>query len=92
MKLDKEKDHPLLGRKRYTYMYEHAGQATPKKTAIKEELSKKLGVGQEKISIRNVLTQYGVNTSKVIVHIYEDEKLMAFLEPPKGKKAAPAKK
>ena len=91
MKLNKETNQVLLGRKSYDYTYEHAGQSTPKKTAIKEELSKKLGIGQEKISIRHVVTQYGANTSQVTVHIYEDEKLLSFLEPPKGKKA-PAKK
>ena len=88
MKQTYEKEHALLGRKRYTFEIEHQGQSTPKKIELKEQLAKKLGVDAAKISIIEVHTNYGSNISNVSVHVYEDEKLLKFLETPKGKKAA----
>ncbi len=90
MKQIQEKENLLLGRKRYTFEIEHSGKATPKKVEIKEEIAKKLGAEPGKIAVRHVYTNYGANNSKVIVHVYEDEKVMKFLEPPKGKKPVAA--
>ena len=88
MKLKAEKDNKLLGRKSYTYEIEHSGKSTPKKADIKEEIAKKAGVDASRVTIRHIFTGYGANTSKVIAHVYEDEKVMTLLEPPKGKKPA----
>ena len=88
-----EQENILLGRKRYAFEIEHVGSATPKKQELKEQLAKKLGVDASKISICHVYTNYGSNVSKAIIHVYEDEKLLTFLEIPKGKKAkAPSAK
>ncbi len=91
MKQVSEKENQLLGKKSYVYEIEHAGSASPKKTELKEQLSKKLGAPIEKIVVRNILTTYGSNTSIVEVEVYEDEKVMKLLAPQKGKKPAAAK-
>ena len=83
---------PLLGRKRVTFEVEHLGSATPSRQSLKDELSKKYNVGHELIAIRIVSTQFGMNKSKVEVHIYDDANVLKMLEPPKGKKSEPKKK
>ncbi len=83
-----EKEMPLLGRKRYTFEWTHQGQATPTKATIKEAVAQHLHLAPEHVALRHIFTNYGSNTSRVIVHTYQDAKLLGFLEPPKGKKAA----
>ncbi len=38
------------------------------------------------MSIRHIYSKFGVQKSKVIAHLYEDENLLKTLEPKKGKK------
>ena len=83
---------PLLTRKRIKFEIEHQNNSTPSKNSIKEEIAKKYNVKQELISIRHIYSKFGSNKSKVIAHIYKDEKTLKFLEPPKGKKSEPKKK
>ncbi|MBI5391651.1 hypothetical protein HZB00_01480 [Candidatus Woesearchaeota archaeon] len=87
-----EIESPLLGRKRYTFEIDHPGKATPKRAEIKEEIAKKVNTTPEKVAIRHIFTQFGAEKSKIIVYIYNDEKTLKRLEPPKGKKSAPKQK
>ena len=86
MKQLHEKQYLLLGRKSYTFEFEHQGKATPTKKDLKEQISKKLNVPIEKINIQHIYTSYGSNLSKVNVNVYEEEQTLKFLETPKGKK------
>ncbi len=87
----KEKDMPLLGRKRITMEIEGSGQSTPSKNSIKEEIAKKYNIKPELVAIRHIYTHFGNSGARVIAHIYNDEKNLKFLEPEKGKKKkAPA--
>ncbi len=92
----KEHEHPLLQRRRISFEAEHVNNATPSKNSLREQIAKQVGVEQKFVAIRHVFTHFGMQKSKVIANIYEDEKNLKFLEPPKGKKAekkekAPAK-
>lgn len=88
MKLEnlKEKEVTLLGRKRVRFELEHQGQSTPTKISIKEEIAKKYNTKPELVAIRHIYSKFGSTKAKVIAHIYNDEKSLKFLEPPKGKK------
>lgn len=86
MKNIKEKEMPLLGRKRITIEFESAGQPTPAKSFVKEEIAKKYNTKPELVAIRHVYTNFGNSKAKVIAHIYNDENTLKFLEPEKGKK------
>jgi|SRR3989344_2326737 len=92
LKVLKENEFPLLGRKRITIEVEHVSSATPSRAQLKEEIAKKYDAKPETVAIRHIFTKFGMNKSKVITHIYEDEKNLKFLEPPKGKKTEPKKK
>lgn len=87
----KETEMKLLGRKRVKFEIEHHGQTTPSKNKVKEEIASKYNTKPELVSIRHIYTRFGVPKVKVIAHIYDDEKILKFLETPKGKKPEPKK-
>ena len=93
MKILSEKELPLLTRKRVKFEILHPESSTPSKANLKDAVAKKYNVAPELVSIRHVYGKFGTESSKIIAHIYKDEKTLKFLEPPKGKKvgAAPAK-
>lgn len=86
LKKVKELEYPLLNRKRINYEFEHNGKSTPSRKELKEEIAKKLNVDISLIVIRHIFTGFGMQKSKIIVNVYEDEKTLKLLEPPKGKK------
>lgn len=92
MKKLKEVKAPLLKRTRITYEIEHPNAATPKKEDIKKKVAEELNVKPELVSIRHIYSHFGSNKSKIIVHVYESEKDLKFLETPKGKKEKRVKK
>lgn len=86
MKLIKERSFPLLGRKRFTYEVEHVESATPSKITFQTKVAKAVGVKPELVTIRHVFSNYGLGFSKVIAHVYDDDKVMKVLEAKKVKK------
>lgn len=92
MKNLKEKELPLLSRKRVKFEIEHPGSATPTKKILKEAIAKKYKTKPELVSIRHVYNKFGLQKSKIIAHIYKDEKTLKFLETPKGVKPEDKKK
>ncbi len=88
----KEIEMPLLNRKRIKFELDHLGTSTPSKSFIKDEISKKYNTKPELVAIRHIYTRFGQQKARVIAHIYQDEKTLKLLEPPKGKKSEPKKK
>src|SRR3989338_6251978 len=85
----KEVEMPLLARKRVKFELEHPNAPTPTRVTLKEELAKKYNTKPELVAIRHIYTRFGLQKARVIANIYEDEKTLKELEPPKGKKSAP---
>ena len=83
----KETEMPLLARKRIRFELEHPNAPTPTKAMLKEEIAKKYNTKPELVAIRHVYTRFGLQKAKIIANIYEDEKTLKYLEPPKGKKS-----
>jgi len=67
----KEKEMPLLSRKRVAYHAHYTG-ATPSNSSVQSEVAAKLKVNKENVEIRHIFTKYGESTAKVIAHVYED--------------------
>ncbi|MFP4112567.1 MAG: 30S ribosomal protein S24e [Candidatus Woesearchaeota archaeon] len=72
LEIIKEKDNPLLSRKRVTLEGE-SDSSTPSRLSIKEFVAKKVKTDSSKIAIRHVYTDYGSKKIKVIAHVYENE-------------------
>ena len=86
IKILEEVESKLLGIKRLVVEVDHTARATPKREDIKNHLAKKYSVEPNLVAVRHIFTNFGMNTSKVVVNIYNNEKDLKFLEPPKGKK------
>jgi small subunit ribosomal protein S24e len=78
----KEKETPLLSRKRISAMAYYEG-STPSRIKILNEVAKKLKADVKLVSIRHIYTRFGSPRAKLIVHLYKDRKAYEVLE---GKK------
>lgn len=75
----KERETPLLSRKRVTLNVEYEA-ATPARLILKKAIAKKLGSREELTIIRHVYTKFGRQKAKVIVNVYQNEKDMKAVE------------
>ncbi len=75
----KERDTPLLARKRVTLEAEY-GSATPSRLDLKKEVAKKLSADDKLVILKHIYTRFGKQKAKIIAHIYSDEKEMKRLE------------
>lgn len=79
LEIKKERDTPLLSRKRVTLMAEYEG-ATPPRLEVKKEVAKKTGAKENLVIIKHIYTRFGSNKAKIIAHVYNNEKEMKNLE------------
>jgi len=92
--IQKERDTPLLSRKRITAIVENQG-STPSREKLQEELAKALKADSSLVVIRRIFSRYGSQDVKIIAHLYTTkEKLVAiedaFVQKKHEKKAAEA--
>ncbi len=78
IKILKQKESPLLSRKRISVEATFKG-ATPSKSTLKKELATKLKAKEDLIEIRHVYGKFGEERAKVIAHVYDNEKVMKAL-------------
>lgn len=81
-----EKEAPLLQRKRIAFEINHEKKATPKRDEIIKQIASELKIDEKLITIRHIFTNFGENKSKIIIHIYKDEKRKKVIEKKKVKK------
>lgn len=76
----KEVKMPMIGRKQVTFNVENIKQATPSKADLTKEISAKLKVDENVISIKKVLQKFGSNKSTVLVNVYNTPELLKKFE------------
>jgi small subunit ribosomal protein S24e len=79
LEIIKQKELPLLSRKRVSLWYKEPG-STPTRKDIINEISKMFKIKPELVIIKHIYSQFGDDKAKIIVHIYDDEKKMKFFE------------
>jgi len=81
MKLEilKERETPLLSRKRISLMAVYEGP-TPSRMKFLTEVAKLVDADPSLIIIKHVYTRFGRQKAKIIAHVYTDAKEMAKLE------------
>lgn len=79
LQITKQRDTPLLSRKRVTCMIEYAA-ATPSRLEFKKIVAKQLKAPEELVIIKHIYTRFGQKKAKVIVHVYNDKKEMELIE------------
>ena len=76
LELIKEKETPLLERKRVSLTYNSQDGKTPSRKQILKEVAKKVGGNADAIAIRHIYTKFGETAVKIIAHVYKDAKTM----------------
>ncbi|MEK6940350.1 MAG: hypothetical protein AABW49_00420 [Nanoarchaeota archaeon] len=80
IKIIKERDLPLLSRKRITFVLDHPGMSTPKIEAISQEVATELKSTIDCIKIQHVYPQFGLQQSKIIAHVYSSAEALNKIE------------
>ena len=81
LELKKERDTPLLSRKRYVFNMTFEGP-TPSRKDIRAAVAKKVNADKELTIIKHVYTRYGVERAKVFAHVYGTKEDMMKIEEP----------
>lgn len=63
--------NPLINRREIQGRLHHPGMGTPKIPDLRVAIAKALGVDFKLLFIRKLVTETGLNTSKILVHIYK---------------------
>ena len=81
MKIDiqKERETPLLGRKRITAVIENEGP-TPSRLDLQDALAKQLKAKRDLVIIKHVYSRFGEQNVKVIAHVYDKPENLSVVE------------
>jgi ribosomal protein S24E len=63
--------NPLIDRREIQGRLHHQGMGTPKIPDLRVAIAKALGVDFKLLFIRKLVTETGLNTSKILIHIYK---------------------
>ena len=76
MEIIKEKETPLLNRRRVTLSFSSQSGKTPSRKDAAKEVAKKVGASEDSVAVRHIYTQFGNTSAKIIAHVYKDAKTM----------------
>ncbi|MBI4454023.1 hypothetical protein HY636_05255 [Candidatus Woesearchaeota archaeon] len=79
LEIQKQKETPLLARTRINIIARY-DKETPSIVNLRKEVALKLKADENLVIIRHIYTKYGKRESKIIAHVYKDQKLMEKLE------------
>ncbi|MAG52594.1 MAG: hypothetical protein CMH62_01390 [Nanoarchaeota archaeon] len=92
MKVLKEKDLPLLKRKRLTAEIDHFKKPTPSKQEVLKTIAEKMKASEDSISLLHVYPHYGREKSKIIANVYKSKEDLETFEKIHKKKKKEKKK
>ena len=75
------RENKMVGRREVKLMVDHFGKGTPKRSEIREALSKMFDAPLDNIYVINISTEYGLNRSWVLAHIYDSAERALQIEP-----------
>ena len=79
IELKKERETPLLSRKRYVFDIKFEG-ATPSREIIRDAVAKKVNADRDLTIIKHVYNKYGMENAKVFAHVYDKKEDMMRIE------------
>ncbi|MFC1690900.1 30S ribosomal protein S24e [Nanoarchaeota archaeon] len=72
IELLKERDTPLLSRKRLTFSVNY-DKSTPSRIDLRKEIAKKIKAEEKFVILKHIYTRFGQQWAKVIAHVYNNE-------------------
>ncbi|MDR1954731.1 MAG: 30S ribosomal protein S24e [Candidatus Methanoplasma sp.] len=68
-----QKENPLQKRKEVYFTIDHAGESTPGRNAVAEDIAKKMKSKRDCVVIDNIETVYGIGKSKGYAKVYDSK-------------------
>ena len=81
MEITKKTENPLFKRTEIYFVIDHAGEATPSKGAVVEEIVKQTKAAKDTIVLDKIESVYGNGKSKGYVKVYESKEAALECEP-----------
>jgi small subunit ribosomal protein S24e len=79
IEIKSKRETPLLSRTRVSGFLKYEG-ATPSLLDVKQKVASVLKVNNDLVTIRHIYPRFGVEMSKVIAHVYQDNKELMKME------------
>jgi len=79
IKLVKENDMPLMGRKRLTYMCSFDG-STPSRADFKNHIAKDKKVEPSLVIVKHIYQRFGSRDAKIIANVYHKKEMIDLYE------------
>ena len=77
----KKVENPLLQRTEISFKADHTGGPTPKRSEVREQLAKLLGISEELVVIEKLASTHGQQIARGIARAYKDVEQLKRLEP-----------
>lgn len=81
LKIISDRDNKLVERRELTVEIDHFGSGTPTRNEIREKIAEMLKVPVNLVIVRKLETEYGLNVSTALIHIYSSEERLRKIEP-----------
>jgi ribosomal protein S24E len=79
LNMQKEREMPLMSRKRYTFSVGFKG-STPSRKDIRNAIATKVKADPELTIVKHIYTRFGAENARVIANVYADKKDMQSYE------------
>jgi len=75
------KENKLLDREELYVIIDHKGEATPKREELRKKIAAMVGKGEDLVVVYKILSMYGAQKSRAIVHVYNNKETILKVEP-----------
>ncbi|MEM4772635.1 MAG: hypothetical protein QW648_01340 [Nanoarchaeales archaeon] len=81
IKIIERNENKILDREEIYAIVEHEGEATPKREDIKKKIAAMIGVDENLLVVKKILSLYNQQKSRVWVNVYKNKEVMLKIEP-----------
>lgn len=80
MQINEKKDNPLYQRTEVYFTLDHAGEPTPGRNAVAEEVAKQMSAKRDCVVVSTIESMYGAGKSKGYAKVYKSKQVALELE------------
>ncbi|MDR0309173.1 MAG: 30S ribosomal protein S24e [Candidatus Methanoplasma sp.] len=73
IEITNQKENPLQKRKEVYFTIDHAGESTPGRNAVAEDIAKKMKSKRDCVVVDNIESVYGIGKSKGYAKVYDSK-------------------
>ena len=81
IKIIKEEDNPVIGRKEVQCVINHLGEQTPTRESVQSNIAAQLNTDKEFVVIQSIEGHFGEPISQVVAHCYNEKDDVLRFEP-----------